>query len=302
MFDFNSSARARLIALALMGVVCCGTYSVSASAQTPAASTVTVGKFTKKTLGTVTEINSGDVACYISLKDEQGKAFEELADFAICEKPKAYLGKRVSLTYQLDKVMADECQGNPSCKKTKAVALVTSLAVVDAKGTASTPVAAAASSKAQSSFCTPMETVVFACRTGAKMVSVCASKGATRDKGYLQYRFGKPDSTEALELTWPEGEVVANKAATGENVPFVGGGGSWLRFKKGGYGYVVYSGIGKWGPKGETREKQGVVVERDGKVVANLKCARAPDGELGPEWFDKFAVKPKANEDFAFPD
>lgn len=278
--------------------------SAAAAQTTTPAATVKIGSFTKRTVGTVTAVNDGDAACYLSLKDEQGKAFEEVADFSICEKPKAYTGKRVSLNYTLSTVMADACQGDPSCKKTKTVALVNSLTVLDAKSGAPSASAAAtpAVAKGQASFCTPMETVVFSCRSGAKMASVCASKNATRNKGYLQYRFGKPDSRDPLELMLPEAEMVANKAATGEWTPYAGGAGSWLRFRKGNYSYVTYSGIGRWGPKGETRSKYGVMVERDGKLIASLKCAAEPDGEMGPEWFEKFDVKPKGDADFFFPD
>jgi hypothetical protein len=59
------------------------------------------------------------------------------------------------------------------------------------------------------------------------MASVCASKDAGPGRGYLQYRFGKLDGSEPLEQTLPEGQVVPAKAATGENVPFAGGGGAW---------------------------------------------------------------------------
>ncbi len=281
-------------------------FASASFAQTAAPTTVKVGNFTKQTVGTVTNINEGDLGCYVSLKDDQGKAFEELADFAICEKPKSYLGRRVSLSYTMSSVMADSCQGDPSCKKTRAVALVQSLTVLGAKTTGSTssPVASAAPAalSGQASFCTAQETVVFSCRTGVKMVSVCASKNATQSKGYLQYRFGKPDSNEAPELMLPEGQLTANKAASGETVPFAGGAGSWLRFKKGSYSYVAYSGVGKWGPKGETREKNGLVVERSGKAVANLKCTGDATSELGPEWYEKMGVQPKGDEDFLFPD
>ena len=49
-------------------------------------------------------------------------------------------------------------------------------------------------------------------------------------------------------------------------------------------------------------EVSGVMVERDGKLIASLKCAAEPDGEMGPEWFEKFDVKPKGDADFFFPD
>jgi hypothetical protein len=272
--------------------------------QTTPPATVKVGNFIKQSVGTVTDVQAGDLACHMSLKDDQGRAFEEMADFTLCENPKTYLGRRVNLSYTLGTVAADACQGDPSCKKTRPIVLVQSLTVVGAKNTNATPPASTppAIAGGSTSFCTRQETVVFSCRTGAKMVSVCASNNATPSQGYLQYRFGKASSNDALELVLPQAEVVANQAASGETVPFAGGGGSWLRFKKGGYAYVAYTGIGKWGPKGETQEKSGVVVERNGKTVAALKCTGNTTSELGPDWYDKLGVKTQVNEDFLFPD
>jgi len=265
-------------------------------AQAP--DTVVVGKETKKTVALVTGLQAGDVACYVSLKDDRGAAFEELADFSICEQD-SLVGKRVKLTYALAKVLADACQGDPACKDTKTVALVTAARPLPGKPGA--PPAKPAASPAQTSFCTPMEEVVFACQTGTKLVSVCASKGASAKQGYMQYRFGKPDSRDPLELIHPEGEVAPSRAATGENVPFAGGGGSWLRFRKGDTAYVVYSGIGKWGPKGETMEKQGVVVERGSATLASLPCTGPLRSELGPDWFEKAGISANG-EEFFFPD
>jgi hypothetical protein len=98
-------------------------------AATPSVDTVKIGRETKKTVGVVMEAVSGDVACYLKLKDDRGVVFDELAGFEICEQPKL-VGKRVMLTYKLEKVLADECQGDPECKKTKAVPLVTSARVL----------------------------------------------------------------------------------------------------------------------------------------------------------------------------
>ncbi|MCX6553307.1 MAG: hypothetical protein NTY02_20265 [Acidobacteria bacterium] len=251
----------------------------------------------------VTALENGDVACYLTLKDDQGVVFKELGDFDLCTRQPSLIGKRVALKYSVENVMADECQGNPDCKKTRTVALVASVQVLGSPAASKTApaVTQAQSGSQQTSFCTPLEVVVFACRTGAKLVSVCASKDASPTRGYLQYRFGKPDSMDPIEITLPVGEPVPPKAASGENVPFAGGGGSWLRFRNGPFGYVVYTGIGKWGPHGETMEKQGIVVERSGKTVANLPCSGTLTSELGPEWFEQVGVKTD-DEDFLFPD
>ena len=296
--EFKQASESRLAASAAF---------LNTAQQTGTSGQIRVGSFNKPAVGTVTGLNAGDRGCYISLSSDQGKAFEEIADFAMCEKPKALLGKRVSLGYTVERVMAEACQGDTSCRKTDTVALVTSLTVL-ATPTAAlvTPVATAnkapGATQGQGSWCTAGESVVYSCKTGAKTVSVCASAGATAQKGYLQYRFGKLGMAEPAEVAVPAGDVVPRLAATGANVPFAGGGGSWLRFRKGEYAYVVYAGTGRWGPKGETLDKQGVVVERNGKSIAHLRCAAEPDGQLSPDWLDSVGIRTRDNEDFLFPD
>jgi hypothetical protein len=271
---------------ALIAVIAAMVLPALADAQ----DTVKVGQETKRTSGTIMSANAGDTACYLKLKDDRGAVFEEMARFEICEQ-RALVGKRVALTYVQQAVMSPDCQGDPACKKTRTVVMVS----------AAKPVVAAQANVAQTSFCTSEETVVFACVAGAKMVSVCASKPAGPNRGYLQYRFGKPDSSEPLEMILPESHLPPSKVATGENVPFSGGGGSWLRFAKAPLAYTVYSGIGKWGPKGEIREKGGVVVERQGKAIATVKCTSKPGGELGPYWFEQMGITANG-QDFDFPD
>jgi hypothetical protein len=287
------TAARRAIASALVLLV---VLPALASAQGPG--TVQVGKESKKTSGVLVSAEAGDVACYLTLKDDKGVEFRELADFDICEKQASLVGKRLQLKYSLENVLADECQGDPDCKKSKTVALVVAAQVVG-----STPAARPAPKAApeQTSFCTPLEDVIFACRTGAKLVSVCASKDASPKGGYVQYRFGKPDSADPLELMIPEGEPLPSKSATGGNVPYSGGGAAWLRFRNGPYAYVVYSGIGKWGPKGETIENNGLAVERGGKVISTLRCSTPLESELGPDWLEKAGIGTN-DEDFDFPE
>jgi hypothetical protein len=51
--------------------------------------------------------------------------------------------------------------------------------------------------------CAKDERVIFSCplRRPSKIVSVCASKDLTKEKGYLQYRFGLPGK---IELEFPK--------------------------------------------------------------------------------------------------
>lgn len=253
----------------------------------------------KTIAGTLLNLENGDVACYLTFQDGQNKKYRELGDFSLCTKSRSLIGKQVTLSYRLQNVMADECQGNTACKKTKTVALVTAVAAV--AGNTSTPAKAPAPAGNQKSLCTAQETVVFSCTTGEKMVSACASPDAGRNQGYLQYRFGKPNTGEAAEMMLPAGRIIPSKAATGNTVSYSGGGGAWLRFRNGQTSYTLYTGVGKWGPKGATQEKQGVSVERGGKLVANLKCSARPISLLGPDWFEKVGLK-DGGEDFDFPD
>ena len=81
-----------------------------------------------------------------------------------------------------------------------------------------------------------------------------------------------------------------------------GCGASWMRFRKGSYGYVVYSGVGRWIPKSESIEKTGLAVENNGKVIANLKCSGRNEGEMGPQWFEKAGYQRSDKEEFFIPD
>lgn len=298
----RSNSRTHLQTLLCMSALI---FATASSAQP--VPTVTIHKAVKKTIGVVTALNAGDVACYVDLKDDQGLAFKEIAEFELCEQKPSLVGKRVQLQYQLTSVQSDACQGNPDCKKTRQVVVIAKANILESRISNSNispqakPSSAAQTKGKQSSFCTPTEQVVFACRTGEKMVSVCASKNANRNKGYLQYRFGEPDSTAPLEMMLPEDQVIPGKSANGDMVPYAGGGASWLRFNKGQYSYVVYTGIGRWGPKGETREKQGLLVERSGKRIANLKCSHVPISELGPDLFEKLGIQSN-NQEFDMPD
>jgi hypothetical protein len=266
--------------------------------------TVTVGGVKKRAFGIPIEFQNGDVACRITLKDDRGATFDEAADFDLCAQEKALKGKRLALTYKTARVMAASCQGDPDCKKSETIVLIASAKPAPLAAAApSSPTPPPAPAKAaQTSFCTPAETVVFSCRTSpTKMISVCASRDASPTKGYLQYRTGKPDSTDPLDLTLPAGHVPPPQAATGESVPFAGGGGSWLRVATKSVGFVLFTGIGKWGPRGEIQEKAGVAIERDGKQVASLKCTGKPISLLGPDYFEKVGIKSK-EQDFDFPD
>jgi hypothetical protein len=145
------------------------------------------------------------------------------------------------------------------------------------------------------SHCREQEQTVFSCSLGKKIVSVCASKDISPTNGYVQYRFG-PKS--APELIFPTPIKPANRAVMRfGTLMFSGGGGAYLRFINGRYNYIVYTAIGKgWGTK------DGVSVEKNHKLIANLKCQDVPTSKLGEDFFTSAGLTVDQEQDeFSLP-
>jgi hypothetical protein len=111
-------------------LLCAASFAAPAFAGEPP--TVKVGDFTKIAQGKVVSMNAGDVACYIEFSDASGEKHSEMADFSLCEpkSEKRYKGKNVAFTYEIGDVLADECQGNPDCGKSKKAALIKTMKVI----------------------------------------------------------------------------------------------------------------------------------------------------------------------------
>lgn len=143
---------------------------------------------------------------------------------------------------------------------------------------------------AANSHCNEQEQTVFSCSLGEKIVSVCASKDISPTSGYLQYRFGKQN---APELMFPSSTKSSSHRSDiqARTLMFSGGGGGYLRFINGRYNYIVYTAIGKgWGTK------DGVSVEKDGKLIANLKCRDVPVSILGEDFFTRAGLTSDQDE------
>lgn len=257
--------------------------SVAVAAEGP--DEVRLGGQVKKTAGVVKSAEAGDIACYLTLVDARGAEFTEMADFELCEAQ--LVGRRVRLSYRLEQVASAKCEGDPDCKLTETVPLIVKADPVD--GPAPKPAAKVGTS---TSFCAVGEQVVFECRTGkGKTVSVCASGPAAG--AALHYRFGVAGAAPELAL--------ARAAARGGNDPYAGGGAAWLRFRSGAHAYVVYTGIGNWGPRGEKVEKQGLVVEKGGATIAHMPCSGPVKSELGPDWFELARIE-RGDDEFLIPE
>ena len=101
-----------------------------------AGDTVTIDGQTKQVQGTITDLQSGDVACYLLMKDATGAEFTEMGDYSICDSAPGLIGKTVRLRYGRAQVLADECQGNPDCGKSRSVVLVELVEIVPGTGAA----------------------------------------------------------------------------------------------------------------------------------------------------------------------
>lgn len=140
---------------------------------------------------------------------------------------------------------------------------------------------AVAGEAAAASHCTVGEQTLFACNTGRKLLSVCASADLARDAGVVQYRFGAAGEAPFIlpkAADW-------RAAVRGGSLMFSGGGGAYLAFANPPYRYVVYTAIGRgWG------SRAGVVVEKHGRRIANLPCAGAAASVLGPDLFARAGI------------
>jgi hypothetical protein len=152
---------------------------------------------------------------------------------------------------------------------------------------------------AAASHCTVDETIIFACPVdNQRLLSVCVSQEYGPDSGYVQYRSGPAGKAETVV---PAEKAVPSRAAQSGTWMFSGGGGAYLRFEEGGISSHVYTAIGRWGDNGETVERAGAWVEKDGKVVSDIRCKGSAVSELGPEFFEKAGL-PEVESEFELPE
>jgi len=89
------------------------------------------------------------------------------------------------------------------------------------------------------SLCAAQEHIVFSCevRRTAKLVSLCASKDLTKEKGYLQYRFGLPDK---IELEFPKTQARTQEQFTYSHYFRYQVDLTEINFTIDGYGYQIF--------------------------------------------------------------
>lgn len=131
---------------------------------------------------------------------------------------------------------------------------------------------------ANTSHCSTNENVVFSCSTGKKVVSVCASKNINSKSGYMQYRFGKLGSPEALIPLKPENFrsfVSAWEINTGKN--FIYG----LNFKNGDISYNLEMGNGTLGIFNKDKEIASLTCKQDNSLIDNYNSGKVDFRKMG---------------------
>jgi hypothetical protein len=77
--------------------------------------------------GTIKDMQSGDLKCYVTVVDEDGNLYEGVgATFDVCE-PDKYVNQKVKMSYELENV--NDCQSSEPCGKTVKEWLITNIEI-----------------------------------------------------------------------------------------------------------------------------------------------------------------------------
>lgn len=79
-------------------------------------------------VATVTDLTSGDRACYVDLVDENGRKTNQFARFEICQQD--LIGAQVRLTYETGNILAFSCNGDPDCGRSDRAVLISQAEVI----------------------------------------------------------------------------------------------------------------------------------------------------------------------------
>lgn len=126
--------------------------------------------------------------------------------------------------------------------------------------------------ESSATLCAPEEIVVFSCSLPKKkIVSLCASKNAGNNTGYMQYRFGY--NASSIELEYPRKKAPAKEFFKYYSSAFSKGGTAAISFRIGSYRYSLFSTASVYGYNGS-----GVIVNRgkDAVRVTFSQCISIP--------------------------
>ena len=92
---------------------------------------IKVGNDLKQTKGRVTDVDKGDNGCYLTLRNEKNNEFIEVGLFPICMQKPPLKGMKVELTYNMETIQAGDCYGDPKCKRTETIPVITAVKIVE---------------------------------------------------------------------------------------------------------------------------------------------------------------------------
>ena len=77
--------------------------------------------------GTLLSVQPGDTACYVNIRDPSGRRASWMAEFDLCDRAAAMIGRRFTLIWQAGTVQHPSCQGDPNCRRTQRVTLLSAM-------------------------------------------------------------------------------------------------------------------------------------------------------------------------------
>lgn len=138
------------------------------------------------------------------------------------------------------------------------------------------------------SLCNADEKIIFSCtiKENAKLVSLCSSRELTPDRGYLQYRFGRPGK---IELEFPKSREKTQPAFKYSHYFRAQVDLTEISFTSGNYEYSIFDDYN--GEERPARSVQGIKVTSPNGREVTLTCrgrAKADYSNLG----EVFATEP----------
>ncbi|MEA5516048.1 hypothetical protein [Nodularia sp. UHCC 0506] len=82
-------------------------------------------------VGTVKELVTGDIICYATIVDEQGKEHNISASFEICAESEKYLNQKVRLSYEIASL--NDCESIEPCGKSREESIISQMEILTEK-------------------------------------------------------------------------------------------------------------------------------------------------------------------------
>ncbi len=182
-------------------------------------------------VGTIKRIEQGDLACYVTLIDEQGKEHNINASFEICPQKEQFINQKVKLSYDI--LNFNDCQSNEPCGKTKKESAIVKMEVVgDSKSAKSSG-----------------DTRTLSNGEWTIKLSNYNSWNGVNNTGNVKY-YGCDSKGKCLELTGGKVSCRDGKCVTG--------------WKNGNYAYIIESAITE---DNDNSQPSTLIVRQNGKVI-----------------------------------